>query len=145
MSPPFHTLQYRTFCYATEAPGRVLEALRNVVGDVDPRAERASGLHGHPITIYTGEIDDPEAIDAVLRRIHASLGRDLRTQTKRRLDDDNALHLRLDKQAAYLDRLIWARGGDAIAVSAKVEAYPAKRDKALAALETYLGGLAEEE
>lgn len=138
MSPPFHHLRYRVFCYATEDPAKVLEALANVVGDVDPDTDAAETHFGAPITVYSGEIDTDRRIDEVLRRVAASLGKDLRAQAGRRLDEDNRLHLRLDKQAAYNGQLIWARGGDAIAVSGTVEAYPAKREKALAALEAYL-------
>lgn len=145
MSPPFHNLRYRVFCYATEDPSRVLAALANVVGDVDPGTDAAETHFGAPITVYSGKIVDSDRIDGLLRDVAASLGKDLRAQAGKRLDDDNVLHLNLDKQAAYNGHLVWARGGDAIAVSGTVEAYPAKREKALAALEGYLDDVMEQD
>lgn len=144
MTPPLHNLRYRTFCYATEDPSKVLEALSFVVGDVEPETDKASTYHGAPITIYRGGIDDAKLIDEILRGVAGTLGSDLRLELDKRLDEDSQLHLRLDKQAAYDGRYAWARGGDAVAVWGTVEAYPSKKAKAVQAMEGYLDGLEEE-
>lgn len=144
MTAPLHNLRYRTFCYATEDPAKVVDALSFVVGDVDTDTDKASTYHGAPITIYRGEIDDQPTIDRILREIAGTLGNDLRLELTKRLDEDSQLHLRLDKQAAYDERYAWARGGDAVAVWGTVEAYPSKKAKAVQAMEAYLDQVEEE-
>jgi len=46
-----------------------------------------------------------------------------------RIDDQNFLHIRIDKQEAYMGKLRIVEGGDAIAMKVKVISYPAKKEK----------------
>lgn len=146
MSVPFHHLQYRAFVHSTEDPAKVLQALRNVVGDVDPETDRASGFHGNPMTIYQGEISSDRRIDAFFRRLaDDGLTPHLLAEADARLDEEIVWHLRLDKDAAFDGEMAVAGPSDVVAVWGKVESYPAKRDRALDALKGYLRSLGEEE
>ncbi len=56
-----------------------------------------------------------------------------------RLDRQNVLHLRIDKQKAYLGEVVLNGGeGDAIVVKIKVVTYPSKRDRAIEALKSWI-------
>jgi RNA binding exosome subunit len=55
----------------------------------------------------------------------------LRREAAERLDEENHFHLRLDKQHAYKGMVRLTDSKDAIAVSAMVETYPARREEAL--------------
>jgi hypothetical protein len=45
-----------------------------------------------------------------------------------RIDDQNVLHIRIDKQKAYLGEIELSHGGDPIAVKVKLVTFPARRD-----------------
>jgi len=55
----------------------------------------------------------------------------LRRELDLRVDDECNLHFRLDKQAAYQGLARLTDSGDAIMVSAHLESYPARRERAL--------------
>ena len=95
-SVPFHYIDLRAFCYATEDEKRVAGALRTFLPE-EFEIDRATS-DGH-----AGELDD-------------------------RVDDNTSFYLTLDKQAAFRGTV---RRGDGLTLRAKVEAYPATREKAV--------------
>ncbi|MFB6110724.1 MAG: RNA-binding protein [Halodesulfurarchaeum sp.] len=130
MGLPFHYVDLRAFCYATEDEDRVRGALRTLL---PPEAEIQStvgeGHHGDRIAVLSARVDRAAEIEAIFDELREHLDfAALRRELSDRLDDNNALYLTLDKQAA-------ARGeitrGDGITLRAKVEAYPAEREAAL--------------
>ena len=130
MGLPFHYVDLRAFCYATEDEERVRGALETVL---PPEAEIESavgeGHHGDRITILTARVETAGDVEEIFDRLAASLDFNrLRAELEDRLDQNNALYVGLDKQAA-------ARGaielGDGLTLRAKVEAYPANRENAL--------------
>lgn len=130
MGLPLHYVDVRAFCYATESEERVRDALRAVLPE-ETRIETSTGEghHGDPITVLSARVDRSDTVQSVFDRLTSELDMDrIRTELEDRLDDNNALYLGLDKQAA-------ARGdlqlGEGLTVRAKVEAYPARREKAL--------------
>lgn len=148
----FQHVSCRVFSHATEDPAKVVEALARVEGvDLDDEAAEArfaEDLHemrsvGHfnnAILILTHELrrnrdvrafwDHVLADDAVRTRIA--------NETDDRLDEDNTLWLRFDKQAAYQGRLRLTHGEDVIQVRAKVATFPKDRATALAFLGRFL-------
>ncbi len=138
----FLRMDFRTFVHATEDEGRVRAALDFVTGGADPEATPAEGHHGNPIVILGSRLEQGGPIDAFWRRMaEAEQVEPILDQSDQRLDEDLYLHLRLDKQEAFRGRLRVADHDDAIIVRAKVEAYPARREKALPALRDYLQGV----
>lgn len=130
MGLPFHYVDLRAFCYATEDEERVRDALRTIL---PPEAEIQSavgeGHHGDRIVVLSARVERAGEIEAIFSRLREHLDfATLREELADRLDDNNAFYLTLSKQAAATGEI--ARG-DGITLRAKVEAYPAKRERAL--------------
>ncbi|UWG50348.1 Exosome subunit, RNA binding protein with dsRBD fold [Halalkaliarchaeum sp. AArc-CO] len=130
-SVPFHYVDLRTFCYATEDEKRVEEALRTFLPEefeID-RVEN-EGHHGDRIVVLSARVENADEIRHVLARL-ASLSEIDRVidQLDQRVDENCSLFLRLDKQAAFGGDV---RLGEGITLRAKVEAYPAKKPNAVA-------------
>ena len=128
---PFHYIDLRTFCYATEDEKRVEEALRQFLPEefeID-RVEN-TGHHGDRIVILSARVETADGMRVVLDQLAAldSIDRVL-DELDERVDDNCSFFLRLDKQAAF-NGLV--RLGEGITFRAKVEAYPAKHEKAVA-------------
>ncbi|WP_276271411.1 RNA-binding protein [Haloarcula litorea] len=130
-SVPFHYVDLRTFCYATEDDKRVEQALRTFLPE-ETEVERAEseGHYGDRIVVLSARVENADEIRHVLSRV-ASLDDidDVRAELDDRVDDNCSFFLTFDKQAAFRGEV---RRGDGITLRAKVEAYPAKREKAVA-------------
>ncbi len=130
MGLPFHYVDLRAFCYATEAEDRVRDALRTVLpDDATIDATEGEGHHGDSILVLSARVERATEIEMIFDRLERDLGFDrLRSELDQRLDDNNALYIGLDKQAAARGDLAFGNG---LTLRAKVEAYPANRDAAL--------------
>ena len=128
---PFHYIDLRTFCYATEDEKRVKEALRHFLPE-EFEIDRVTntGHHGDRIVVLSARVENADGMRVVLDRLAAldSIDRVLE-ELDDRVDDNCSFFLRLDKQAAF-NGLV--RLGEGITLRAKVEAYPAKHEKAVA-------------
>ncbi|MFC7080171.1 RNA-binding protein [Halorussus caseinilyticus] len=127
---PFHYIDLRAFCYATEDDKRVEQALRTYLPD-EFEIERATseGHHGDRILVLSARVENADEMRRVLSRVAELPDADgLLDELDQRVDDNCSLFLRLDKQAAYRGE---AELGEGITFRAKVEAYPAKKDAAV--------------
>jgi hypothetical protein len=130
MGLPVHYVDLRAFCYATEDETRVRAALDTVLPpEAEIDAAVGEGHHGDRIVILTSRVETAGDVRTIFDRLRDALDVDrIRSELETRLDDNNALYLGLDKQAA-------ARGeielGDGLTFRAKLEAYPATRENAL--------------
>ena len=128
---PFHYIDLRTFCYATEDEKRVEEALRHFLPE-EFELDRVTntGHHGDRIVVLSVRVESADGMRVVLDQLAAldSIDRVL-AELDERVDDNCSFFLRLDKQAAFNGL---ARLGEGITLRAKVEAYPAKHEKAVA-------------
>lgn len=130
MSLPFHYVDLRAFCYATEDESRVVDALQTLL-PADHEIERSTGEghHGDPIVILSARVERAAEMDHVFARLEESVDFEvIRSELSDRIDENNSLYLQLDKQAAAQGEI---RLGQGITVRAKIEAYPAKREKAV--------------
>lgn len=128
---PFHYIDLRTFCYATEDEKRVKEALRHFLPEeFEINRVTNTGHHGDRIVVLSARVENADGMRVVLDRLAAldSIDRVLE-ELDDRVDDNCSFFLRLDKQAAF-NGLV--RLGEGITLRAKVEAYPAKHEKAVA-------------
>ncbi|WP_224336933.1 RNA-binding protein [Haloprofundus halobius] len=129
-SVPFHYIDLRSFCYATEDEKRVEEALRTFLPE-EFELERVenTGYHGDRIVILSTRVEKADDLRHVLSRLSEldELDR-LLAELDDRVDDNCSFFVRLDKQAAFKGDV---RLGEGITLRAKVEAYPAKRETAV--------------
>ncbi|WP_135825871.1 RNA-binding protein [Halorussus ruber] len=127
---PFHYIDLRAFCYATEDDKRVEQALRTYLPE-EFEIERAQseGHHGDRILVLSARVENADEMRHVLSKV-AELpdAADLIDELDDRVNDNCAMFLRLDKQAAYRGEV---ELGEGITFRAKVEAYPAKKDAAV--------------
>ncbi|ELZ50944.1 hypothetical protein C465_04726 [Halorubrum distributum JCM 9100] len=141
---PFHYVDLRAFSYATEDVKRVEQALYSLLPE-DVELERVEnvGHHGDRIVVLSARVERADEMRHVLDRLAEleDLDRVL-DELDERVDDNCALFLRLDKQAAFRDEV---RLGPGITVRTKVEAYPAKKEKAVANARETLSRLADED
>ena len=127
---PFHYIDLRTFCYATEDEKRVEAALRAFLPEefALDRMEN-TGHHGDRIVVLSARVETADAMRHVLDRLAEldDIDRVL-DELDERVDDNCSFFMRLDKQAAFQNEI---RLGDGITLRAKVEAYPAKHEAAV--------------
>jgi len=129
-SVPFHYIDLRTFCYATEDEKRVEQALRRFLPE-DYEIERAvnRGHHGDRIVVFSARVDNADDVRHVLRQLSDLPDiEQVIDELDERVDDNCSFFLRLDKQAAFKGRV---DRGEGITLRAKVEAYPAKQPAAV--------------
>jgi RNA binding exosome subunit len=130
-SVPFHYIDLRAFCYATEDEKRVEQALRLLLPE-DVEVERATseGHHGDRIVVLSTRVETADEMRHVLSVLsELDEVQRLSDELDERVDENCALFLQLDKQAAFDGEV---RLGDGITLRTKVEAYPAKKEKAVA-------------
>ena len=129
-SVPLHYVDLRAFCYATEDEERVERALMTYLPE-DVELDRAvsEGHHGDRIVVLSARVERADEIRHVLDKLGELDDVDtVVEELEERVDDDCAFYLTLDKQAAFSGEV---RRGDGITVRTKVEAYPAKKHKAV--------------
>ena len=139
---PFHYVDLRTFCYSTEDEKRVEAALRTFVPeDAEIDREETKGHHGDRILIFSVRLERADDVRHVLSRVSALEDLDgLLTELEERIDDNCAFYLQFDKQAAFNGRVELGTG---LMLRGKVEAYPAKKEKAIETAEEALRELAD--
>ncbi|WP_267639741.1 RNA-binding protein [Haloarchaeobius amylolyticus] len=127
---PFHYVDLRAFCYATEDEKRVEEALRYYLPE-DYEIERMvnEGHHGDRIVVLSARVENADDVRHVLAKV-AELA-DIESvigELDDRVTENCELFMRLDKQAAFAGETAL---GEGITFRAKVEAYPAKKAAAV--------------
>jgi len=140
---PFHYVDLRAFCYATEDEKRVEAALRTFLPeDVEIEREETEGHHGDRILVLSVRLERADEVRHVLSAL-ARLDdfQRLIDELDQRVDDNCAFFIQLDKQAAYKGDVELGTG---LMLRGKVEAYPAKKEKAVETAEEALQELAEE-
>jgi RNA binding exosome subunit len=140
-SVPFHYVDLRAFCYATEDEKRVRQALRTYLPE-EAELERVEteGHHGDRILVFSCRLENADDVRRALDRLTDLDDLDaVVDELDHRVDDDCTFFLTLDKQAAFSGR---AERGDGITLRGKVEAYPAKKPSAVENVRETLEGIA---
>ncbi|KOX91792.1 RNA-binding protein [Haloarcula rubripromontorii] len=129
-SVPFHYVDLRTFCYATEDDKRVEQALRTFLPEDYPiERAKSEGHYGDRIIVLSARVENADDIRHVLTQVASAPDIDaVRSELDDRVDDNCSFFLTFDKQVAFGGSV---ERGDGITLRAKVEAYPAKREKAV--------------
>jgi RNA binding exosome subunit len=134
-SVPFHYVDLRAFSYVTEDATRVEYALRLFLPDefeID-RVE-SEGYYGDRILVLSARVENASDVRAVLDTL-LELPEDelaqVRSELGDRVDEDCSFFVSLSKQAAFNGEV---RLGEGLTLRGKVEAYPAKKDRAVDAV-----------
>ncbi|WP_435125475.1 RNA-binding protein [Halobaculum sp. D14] len=141
---PFHYVDLRAFCYATEDEKRVEDALRTFLPEeYDVKRVENEGHHGDRIVVLSARVENADDVRHVLSVLSELPELDrVQSELDERVDQNNSLFLRLDKQAAFGGE---PRLGPGLTLRAKVEAYPAKHEAAVENARDTLELLAEED
>ncbi len=129
-----HNITLRAKASATESEERVKTALSIFLFDGEIEIINTEGHFGNPITILLARIKGKNC-NRFIEHLKANLSEQelnrLRNELCERMDDDCSLHIRFDKQAAYIGKVQLATTTATIATDIKIKAYPAKREKAI--------------
>ena len=139
-SVPLHYVDLRAFCYATEDEERVERALMTYLPE-DIELDRAvsEGHHGDRIVVLSARVERADEIRHVLDKLGELDDVDtVIEELEDRVDENCAFYLTLDKQAALEGRTAL---GEGITLRAKVEAYPAEKERAVENAREALEGL----
>jgi RNA binding exosome subunit len=134
----FCNMQVRALCHATESVERVERAVRNLVGERELSISSTKGHHGNEITLVETTVQDQAGIAEVLAALGTRDLRELVETLDARLDESNNLFFRVDKQASYAGTARLSTDEDVISVRVHVNAYPAKREVAMAVAVEYI-------
>ena len=134
----FHYVLLHAIVHSTEEIGRVISALRFLlqVDDDDVVSQsRVKGHYGNEMVLLEAKLTNSKDIRRFLDLISdqlppSDLSR-LRSEMSERVDDECVLHIRFDKQEAFMGRLALAKRGDVISARLKIKAYPASKESAL--------------
>ncbi len=137
----FHWIKLRAFVYATEDREQVLEAMNNTGIDGEMRSDIAEGAYGDSIEVMELRSTKESAIKSLFRAMKKEDIREILRTLEDRIDDENILHFRLDKQRIFENDMQLSHGGDVIAVEIKIEAYPSSREAAMKIMREYLEDL----
>ena len=131
-----HGVFLRAFVRSTEDPEKVIEAMKNVIPGLDRKKiqiREHKGVYGNLFLSLTYEGGKKEAIEAwkhIWENLDPNDREFLREHIEEFVDDWGHLHLRFDKQEAFLGGLRLGSSG-VIKVIFKLEAYPARKEKFL--------------
>ena len=141
---PFHYVDLRTFCYSTEDEKRVEAALRTFLPEeTEIEREETEGHHGDRILVLSVRLERADDVRYVLSTL-AGLEdfEGLMDELEERIDENCAFFIQLDKQAAFNGDV---ELGSGLMLRGKVEAYPAKKERAIETAEEALAELADAE
>lgn len=125
-----------TTSQATEDLKKVERALSIFLpSDVSPIIRKYEGYHGNVIHLLSVSLEKNRDIRAFLDLLKESMSHEMQKglceEIPERMDADGVLHLRFDKQRAFLGEIVLTRGADSIVVSLKIPTYPKSREEAI--------------
>jgi hypothetical protein len=115
--------------------------MHNTIGDAEIQIARTEGHHGNPITIVESSVESIEEIARFFEKLAADDLRFVLDTLTSRVDEGCNLFLKIDKQAAYEERIRLGHNDDVISIRIKVIAFPAKCDIAQDATRTFLDSI----
>ncbi len=129
-----HNITIRVFARATEDESRVKSTLSFFTGDIDIERIVTEGHYGNTIVILQSSVQGKDS-KGLMEHIKAVMDKNdvqrVLSELYERVDDEGYLHLKFDKQAAYIGKAILAANPDGIALKIKLKAFPARRDVAV--------------
>ncbi len=119
--------------HSTESQDKVAEAMSILFPfEFEILVSKAKGHYGNEMAFLEVELKRKEEISKFWNYLIELLGEQkyqILEMLDNLLDDSGVLHLRIDKQKAYLKSVYLASGGDTIVLKAKIVTYPLKKEK----------------
>jgi hypothetical protein len=120
--------------HSTESQEKVLKAIKTLF-PFEPEIEivSAKGHYGNPIKYVESITKKKNRV----KELWSFLMRELKDRRlllenlHERVDENNILYLRIDKQKALAGEIRLSDGADTIAIKVKIVSYPSKKDKIL--------------
>ncbi len=151
-----HHIILRVNAHSTEDKSRVRNALDFFLlnsiskskirdGNTDDIVEitNVEGYYKNPISTLSANITRKQDCLAFARFVRENMHPEdvelLRSEMPDRLDDEQLFHFRLDKQAAYLNKVKLTSSSDAITVKVKIATFPKNREQAGKIVEELFG------
>jgi len=141
-------IEARAYSRATEISERVVAAILNLYPErvrelVEFELTKVEGQSGDDILIVSSKLEDKNGADATLDYIFEKLDerdrRRLGNSLLQRIDRNCVFFVRIDKQAAFLNDIVLAKGPDVISVQIHIRKYPScKQEDAMSMLENRL-------
>lgn len=131
--PFIRKIEARAYARATEITERVTNAVLNVFPEeirqnVMIKEEKAEGQSGDNILIITGLLDNSEdcelTFDFILNNMKKIDRGTIRRSLDLRLDENCVFFLRIDKQGAFLRKVLLANNADVIRVRVYIKDSP---------------------
>ncbi len=123
--------------HSTEDPEKVAEAIATLIPfEFEIVASKAEGHFGNPLIFLEVEITRKRELRDFWNSFIETIGDQkeiLLNELDLRIDEDGFLHIRVDKQEAYLGRVIIITRGDGIVIRVKITTYPLKRENVIKA------------
>ncbi|WP_456329020.1 RNA-binding domain-containing protein [Archaeoglobus sp.] len=119
--------------HSTEDREKVGEAISTLFPfEFEIAVSKAKGHYGNPMEYLEVELTKSSEIKKFWAYFLELLGEQVDEILKtidERIDEQNVLHIRIDKQKAYLGEVELTSGGDPIAVKLRLVTFPSKREK----------------
>ena len=130
--------------HSTEDPEKVAEAIATLIPfEFEVQVSKAEGHFGNPLEFLEVEIkkqkEIKEFLDFFIKRIEKRQKEDILRELDLRVDENGMLHLRVDKQQAYLGKISLISHGDGIVVRIKITTYPLRKEKVMEAARNLIG------
>jgi len=129
------------FCYATEDEDRLHDLMLRITGADEIDAEISDGHHGNDMIIFSVSLGKDRECGELFKRLGTDVVNEILDKLGDRIDDDCTFYLRLDKQAAVLERYEIAHHGDVLSITCKIVSHPARKEIAEKNMRTFLGSL----
>jgi RNA binding exosome subunit len=141
-------VEARAYSRATEVPDRVAEAILNLYPErfrelVEFELTEVEGHSGDDFLIVESKLKDKAGceatLDHIIGRLESRDRRRLRNSLSYRIEKNCQFFVRIDKQAAFLDDIVLAKGPDVISVRIHIRQYPrCRQEDAMKMLEDHL-------
>ena len=141
MQTAFHWVRVQTFCYATERQELLEETMAELVGPDGFTEDISESEHGETMLILEARMTRQKEFRSLFSKLGPEILSWIREDMANRVDEDCIFYMRLDKQKAVQGIYEAAHHGDVIAITAKIQAHPAKKEVAEENMAEFIGSL----
>lgn len=141
MASVFHWIKVKAICYATEDEDLLCDVMSNLTGVEELDIDISEGLHNNPLIVIDVNLSKNKEYVRLFENLGSTVIERILDGIESRVDDDCLMYVRLDKQRAVCGEYEICHGGDVISITAKIMAFPARKDVAIKCVSNYLSNL----